>query len=76
MWPFKKKYQQLSLPLNTPTQDDKKLIWEEVKCKGFATRLRRAKVPGGWLLAVENTFGLGMSFYPDAKHEWTGRSLQ
>lgn len=31
----------------------------------------RAKVPGGWLVAL----GTGVAFYPDAEHAWNGESL-
>jgi hypothetical protein len=31
----------------------------------------RAKVPGGWLIAV----GTGVTFYPDAEHSWNGESM-
>lgn len=33
----------------------------------------RAKVPGGWLVVVA---GSGVTFFPDASHEWDGLSLQ
>ena len=71
---FKRKGKQLELPLKV-TEDPKKLEWEEIKCKGSGTRTRRAKVPGGWLVVIENTFGLGMTFYPDPQHQWTGTSI-
>jgi hypothetical protein len=31
----------------------------------------RAKVPGGWLVAL----GTGVTFYPDANHAWDGESV-
>ena len=31
----------------------------------------RAKVPGGWLVAL----GTGVTFYPDADHGWNGESV-
>jgi len=31
----------------------------------------RAKVPGGWLVAL----GTGVAFYPDPEHAWDGQSL-
>lgn len=31
----------------------------------------RAKVPGGWLVAL----GSGVTFYPDAEHSWDGESI-
>lgn len=35
--------------------------------------LVRTKVPGGWLIAAPS--GASLAFYPDAKHEWDGGSL-
>ncbi len=32
--------------------------------------IRRAKVPGGWLVAT----GTGLCFYPDPGHKWSGAS--
>ena len=44
--------------------------------------VRRAKVPGGWLVTAatsrvfgNNVDGVGLTFVPDAKHEWNGSSL-
>ena len=33
----------------------------------------RAKVPGGWLVALKGSYqahGLGLTFYPDQLHAW------
>ena len=33
----------------------------------------RAKVPGGWLVAVKGSYqanGMGLTFYPDPLHAW------
>ena len=38
---------------------------------GFS--LRRAKVPGGWLVGLAPD--LALCFYPDPNHEWYGQSL-
>jgi hypothetical protein len=46
------------------------LAWEALHSTPAA---RRAKVPGGWLVAVS---GVGMTFYPDAKHAWDGGSAE
>ena len=38
----------------------------------------RAKVPGGWFVAVMSPFsngGAGVAFYPDPSHQWDGGSL-
>ena len=46
-----------------------KLQWERLSSNW--QELRRAKVPGGWLVAVANA---GLSFYPDPQHQWDGTS--
>lgn len=48
--------------------------WEEL-----ATSLGpawRGKVPGGWLLTGSAGAGRSLTFYPDAKHEWDGSTLE
>ena len=72
----KKKDPQMELQFPSPPAPDKTLNWQEVKCKGLGTRTRVAKVPGGWFVSIENTFGLGLTFYPDPNHEWTGVSFK
>lgn len=47
-----------------------KLDWKDVKSSGIMTRTRRAKVPGGWLVAIEISNGIGLTFYPDSEHKW------
>lgn len=56
-------------------------LWEgDGKGKGYAYQLRlwRTPVPGGWLLMAVNGKSSSpdpvMSFYPDPRHAWTGRS--
>jgi hypothetical protein len=66
----------VSIFKNNNSTKDKILNWKEVKCTGLGTRTRAAKVPGGWLVAIENMSGLGLSFYPDPNHEWDGVSLK
>jgi hypothetical protein len=59
------------------------LTWEELPVEQKSTGIvvknvdwaKRAKVPGGWLVAVGIFGGGGVTFYPDPKHEWDGRSL-
>ena len=55
----------------------KVLVFEKVPTKGFKldvldNRIRRAKIPGGWLVAIRDE---GVTFVPDPKHEWDGGSL-
>jgi len=47
-----------------------KLQWEPLDSSHHA--VLRAKVPGGWLLALA---GAGLTFYPDPKHRWDGSSV-
>jgi hypothetical protein len=44
--------------------------WEELSSNQGA--LLRAKVPGGWLVAMR---GSGAGFYPDPEHAWDGKTL-
>ncbi len=55
------------------------VCWETVKSikqdgKGFSIDvtepLKRAKVPGGWLVRYIFHAGLGMTFVPDPGHAW------
>ena len=47
------------------------MTWESVKMPGetYGT-LRRAAVPGGWLVYVASKKGKGMTYVPDEKNEW------
>jgi hypothetical protein len=57
------------------------LSFTSLTFKGFSksVTIRRAKVIGGWLIAV-NTIGSmpepAITFFPDPKHEWDGGSLE
>jgi hypothetical protein len=35
----------------------------------------RAKVPGGWLVCIWDSYGIGLTFYPDPDHKWDGGTL-
>jgi len=35
----------------------------------------RAKVPGGWLVRVQQVDDDGITFCPDPNHSWNGNSL-
>jgi hypothetical protein len=39
------------------------------------TKGYRAKVPGGWLVYLWDSCGVGLTFYPDPGHEWDGGTL-
>jgi hypothetical protein len=47
-----------------------KLQWEPLDSSDYA--LLRAKVPGGWLVAMA---GASVTFYADPEHQWDGSSL-
>ncbi|MFP4354799.1 MAG: hypothetical protein ACLFUJ_06705 [Phycisphaerae bacterium] len=54
-----------------------KLTWQRIKSAGedgSPDMLYRAAVPGGWLVAVTENgmdgIGTGLTFLPDAQHEW------
>jgi hypothetical protein len=48
------------------------LYWETIESYGMSTC--RAKVPGGWLVAILNGSGSGITFYPDPNHKWDVKS--
>ena len=53
------------------------LVFEKVQTKGFKLeildeRIRRAKIPGGWLVTIRDE---GITFVPDSRHEWDGGSV-
>lgn len=58
--------------------------WEELKAdyrtldgKVYELRppMRRAKIPGGWLIMAGGNEEIGITFYPDPQHKWDGSSL-
>ncbi len=44
------------------------LVWEDVPSNRF--HVFRARIPGGWLVAVDNGTGVGLTFLADPKHDW------
>lgn len=50
------------------TSDAQSLRFETLKSD---ISIRRAKVPGGWLIVA----GQGVTFVPDARHDWDGASV-
>ncbi len=56
-----------SRPVTVPSQA--KLQWESLDSD---QALLRAKVPGGWLVALH---GASVTFYPDPEHQWDGSSV-
>jgi hypothetical protein len=53
-----------------PIPNKAKLQWEPLDSSHYA--LQRAKVPGGWLVALADA---SVTFYPDAEHQWDGSSV-
>ena len=51
----------------TATGESLTISWEVVPCRGADFSLRRAKVPGGWLVTTDAG---GLTFVPDADHTW------
>ncbi len=56
------------------------LRWEKLKNEGLSYgHIYRAKVPGGWLVAIQLMLGAsggeGITFYPGPNHKWDGSSL-
>ena len=52
-----------------PAPEQAALQWEPLDSSHGS--LMRAKVPGGWLVALG---GAGLAFYPDPGHQWDGTS--
>lgn len=50
----------------------------EANTVAFYEGIRRAKVPGGWLLTLRKggSDSFAFTFYPDPKHQWDGGSLE
>lgn len=51
------------------------LVWEILESNCYT--VRRARVPGGWLVTVASYSDgeTSVTFYPDPDHEWDGNSL-
>ena len=49
-------------------------VWEAMTTRN-GPALLRAKVPGGWLVAVDPQQGGGMTFYADPLDKWDGSTV-
>lgn len=52
--------------------------FEDLQTSQGAVALKRAKIPGGWLVTTGTSrgdSGSGVTFVPDASHAWNGESL-
>ena len=58
-------------PAPEPVDAGPRLEWEQLPSSSYT--VRRAAVPGGWLVALH---GNGVTFLPDAKHAWDGTSVE
>lgn len=47
--------------------------WKQLSATNWDTF--RAKVPGGWLVAIRVYEGGGVTFFPDPEHRWDGGTL-
>jgi hypothetical protein len=54
-----------------PAPSGPRLAWERVGSSNYT--VMRTPVPGGWLVALN---GNGVTFLPDAKHQWDGGSVE
>lgn len=57
-------------PSAAPPDADAQFVWQHVTTNHGA--LQRAKVPGGWLVKLQQN---GLCFYPDANHKWDGSTI-
>ncbi len=53
-----------------PPDAGAQFVWQHVTTNHGA--LQRAKVPGGWLVKLQQN---GICFYPDANHKWDGSTI-
>lgn len=52
------------------------LEWEQISDKHNRLMVRRARIPGGWLVLAEGGLNMsGLAFVPDPNHVWDGGSL-
>ncbi|MDB9529485.1 hypothetical protein PN498_26075 [Oscillatoria sp. CS-180] len=64
----------------TPKNQIAEFHWEKLDCKNQPAGglgAWRAKVPGGWLVAIRcgGGEGGGVTFYPDPYHQWDGGTM-
>jgi hypothetical protein len=48
--------------------------WQRLESDDSTVSCQRAAVPGGWIVMIDTPLGSGITFYPDAGHEWDGKS--
>ena len=76
-------YADETAPTTSPADEAKKMPELVFKSLNSNCQIKRAKVPGGWLLIYNGGGGVigsgggagGITFYPDPKHEWNGGSM-
>ncbi|HGS4540647.1 hypothetical protein [Vibrio parahaemolyticus] len=79
LWSETKKYNAEQLRFKR-VRGEATLDWETLKNVGGVQKSYRTKVPGGWLVSVQNYnpngIGCGVTFLPDPEHLWDGNSLK
>ena len=60
-------------PTGAATPEPVTFVWEKLRTGFEATA--RAKLPGGWLIALGEGGARSVVFYPDPEHEWDGTTL-
>jgi hypothetical protein len=58
---------------SAPAPVEATFVWEKLNSGSLSTW--RAKLPGGWLVAIGEGATRGIAFYSDASHTWDGRTL-
>ena len=53
-----------------PVPSGPRLAWTTLPSSNYT--VMRTSIPGGWLVAI----GSGVTFVPDAKHQWNGGSVE
>ena len=57
-----------------PARDPVTFVWERLRSGTIA--MQRAKLPGGWLIALGDSGTRSLTFYPDPDHSWNGETLR
>jgi hypothetical protein len=58
---------------SAPRPPETTFVWEKLSSGTIATA--RAKLPGGWLIAVGDHPSRSIAFLPDPAHTWDGETL-
>ena len=58
---------------SAPPPPEITFFWEKLNSGAVLTA--RAKLPGGWLIAVGENSSRSIAFFPDPAHTWDGKTL-